>query len=151
MGGLVGAVVGSGSEAGVVIAAGLHEAGAPDFALNLVGPGGVKQALAQRVGGGRAALLQALRWRVLRRPEAAQAEAVGEYVEADVLDLRGGDAVVQWLLGNEEAEVREQSARLVECLSRVVAGRRYLMSSRAALLPHVVSALKASPNPGSHP
>ena len=139
--GLVAAVLGSGDDTRIAIGVGLQEAGAPDFGLNLSGPKGVREALAQTDSSLKAALLQALRWRVLRRAGAAQVRAVEEYVDADLLDAQAGCGLVHSLLTSPNARVQQQSARFLECLSRQPQGRTYLMRTNV-LLEQVMTVMK---------
>eukprot|EP00802_Teleaulax_amphioxeia_P001768 Tamp_01770.p1 GENE.Tamp_01770~~Tamp_01770.p1 ORF type:complete len:375 (+),score=80.89 Tamp_01770:636-1760(+) len=140
--GLVAAVLGSGNDTRIAIGVGLSQAGAPDFELNLGGPKGVREALAQTDSSLKAALLQALRWRVLRRSGAGQGKAVVDYVDADVLDAHAGCGLVHSLLSSPHARVQQQAARFLECLSRQAQGRAYLMSGNGRLLEQVTTAIK---------
>jgi hypothetical protein len=139
--GLVAAVLGSSDDTCIAIGVGLQEAGAPDFGLNLSGPKGVREALAQADSSLKAALLQALRWRVLRRAGAAQVRAVEEYIDADLLDAEAGCGLVHSLLNSPNASVKQQLARFLECLSRQAQGRTYLMRTNA-LLEQVMTVMK---------
>ena len=141
---MCGQVLGQGDQGSVMLAVGLKEAGAPDFALNLDGPGGVKEALAQPDSDMKAGLLQALRWRVTRRASAGQPHVIAEYVAADVLDTRGGAGLFHALLCSSEPTQAEQFARFLECLSKSSEGRTYLMACNGSLIKEMAAEIKAS-------
>ena len=89
---------------------------------------GVRAALAQPDSDFKTALLQALRWRVVRRSPPMRAAAVSELVAGDLLDVAGGHALFHSLITSNVARQREQFARLLACISAAPEGRTYLMS-----------------------
>jgi len=96
----------------------------------------------------KARLLQALRWRILRRTRRGQREVVLEYARADLLRLREGTQTLESCLRSSDALLRQQTARFLDILASFSAGRAYLLQMEAAGVQLVLEALQLPANQG---
>ncbi|KAI8927019.1 hypothetical protein BC831DRAFT_454204 [Entophlyctis helioformis] len=91
-------------------------------------------------------LFQALRFRLLRAPNGmARRAMLHTMIDNDILGIRQSKGLLMHVLDGQSPDVKEQLARLMNMVATDCAGREYLLSRDAYIIPQVVAAMKHDP------